>query len=264
VYLVLSIVALVVKLSRFPTFLQTLIHINHILRINHINPTFPTLLTLLTFPTLIPHFLHINKKSLFLAFMTRLSLVSLFFVLLFACRPKEYTPKPPGYFRIDTPATHRYQLFDRPGFPYSFEYPVYGSIEQDTISDAKKERHPFWINVTFPKLGGAINITYKEISAAEPLSKMSEDSWRLSFVHHEKADFMYTKDFYSPSGVTSQLYYVGGNTASCYQFVANDSTKHFMRGALYFDVTPNADSLKPATDFLEKDIEHLLMTLKWK
>jgi hypothetical protein len=37
-----------------------------------------------------------------------------------------------------------------------------------------------------------------------------------------------------------------------------------MRGALYFDTTPNADSLKPATDFLVQDIVHLLTTLRFK
>jgi gliding motility-associated lipoprotein GldD len=57
---------------------------------------------------------------------------------------------------------------------------------------------------------------------------------------------------------------VGGNTASRYQFAATDSTQHFLRGALYFDVTPNVDSLKPVTDFLLKDIKHMMNTLRWK
>ena len=196
--------------------------------------------------------------------MNRLIVVFLFFTVLVSCRPKEYTPKPSGYFKIDTPAEHRYQLFGRPGFPYSFEYPVYAVIESDTLSSKDKTKNPYWINVTFPGLGGMINITYKEISASEPLSKMLEDSWDLSFVHHEKADTIGAKEFENPNNVSSLLYVVGGNTASAYQFVSSDSTKHFMRGALYFDVSPNADSLKPATDFLEKDIEHLMMTLKWK
>jgi hypothetical protein len=59
------------------------------------------------------------------------------------------------------------------------------------------------------------------------------------------------------------LYTVGGNSASRYQFAATDSVKHFLRGALYFDVTPNADSLQPVTDFLLKDIQHMLLTLQW-
>jgi hypothetical protein len=36
-----------------------------------------------------------------------------------------------------------------------------------------------------------------------------------------------------------------------------------LRGALYFDVTPNADSLRPINEFLKVDMEHMLETLKW-
>ena len=181
-----------------------------------------------------------------------------------SCRPVVNPPKPPGYYRIDTPASHQYQVFDRPGFPYSFEYPVYAVIENDTDALQQKEKHPYWININFPSLGCVINLTYKEISAGQPLSKLVKDSWDLSFVHHEKADYMDTKIVDNPYGATSLLYVVGGNTASRYQFVASDSVKHFLRGALYFDVTPNADSLKPATDFVEQDIAHMLRTLKWR
>jgi gliding motility-associated lipoprotein GldD len=61
------------------------------------------------------------------------------------------------------------------------------------------------------------------------------------------------------------VYYdVGGNAASAVQFFATDSNKHYLRGALYFNVTPNADSLQPMVEFLSKDIEHLIKTLRWK
>ena len=189
-----------------------------------------------------------------------------FLLLLFisSCRPDVFPPKPPGYFRIDTPASHEYQVFDKPGFPYSFEYPVYSNIQNDTVFQGEHAQNPYWININIPCLNGVINITYKEISAKQPLSKLVEDAWGLSFFHHEKADYIEPKEFNNGYGASGILYVVGGNTASHYQFTATDSTKHFIRGALYFDVTPNADSLKPANDFLEKDIEHLLKTIRWK
>jgi len=43
-----------------------------------------------------------------------------------------------------------------------------------------------------------------------------------------------------------------------------DSVKNFIRGALYFSSTPNADSLKPVQEFLQKDMEHLINTFRWK
>ncbi|MFI5196087.1 MAG: hypothetical protein ACHQD8_03285 [Chitinophagales bacterium] len=184
-------------------------------------------------------------------------------LLVMSCRPTVFPPKPEGYFHIDTPSAHQYRLFDSPGFPYSFEYPVYSTVENDTVFKKEKADNPYWININFPSLGGVINITYKEINAKQTLPKLVQDAWDMSFFHHEKAEYMNEKELSVP-GKYVLLYTVGGNTASRYQFTVTDSVKHFMRGALYFDVTPNADSLKPATDFIEQDIKHILMTLKWR
>ena len=60
------------------------------------------------------------------------------------------------------------------------------------------------------------------------------------------------------------IYDIGGNAASSIQFYATDSTKHFIRGALYFNVAPQPDSLAPVIQYLRKDIVRLLTTLKWK
>jgi gliding motility-associated lipoprotein GldD len=188
---------------------------------------------------------------------------SLFFLFIASCRPPVYTPKPPGYYLIDTPANHEYRLFNREGFPYSFEYPIYSDIENDTVFQGSKEKNPYWINIYFPKLGGVINITYREISDQHPFNKLVQDAYGLSFFHHEKADYIDEHPFIV-NGISCTIYTVGGNAATRYQFTATDSVKHFMRGALYFDTQPNADSLKPATEFLVQDIVHLLTTLRFK
>ncbi len=60
------------------------------------------------------------------------------------------------------------------------------------------------------------------------------------------------------------FYELAGNTATANQFFLTDSTKHFLRGALYFDATPTADSLGIVNDIIKKDLQHLINTLKWK
>jgi len=57
---------------------------------------------------------------------------------------------------------------------------------------------------------------------------------------------------------------VGGNAATGKQFFVTDTAKHFLRGALYFDATPNEDSLNIVYDFLQQDMQHLINTVKWK
>ena len=196
--------------------------------------------------------------------MSRYIAIILAVLFIASCRPPVYPPKPAGYFRIDTPATHKYQLFNRQGFPYTFEYPVYGVIQNDTTFRGKnKADNPFWINIYFQSLNAVINVTYKEFSTHGQFDSLVSDAYGLSFFHHEKADYIDEKPFQTPYS-TGVLYTVGGNSASRYQFTVYDSVKHFIRGALYFDVTPNADSLKPATDFLENDIEHMLATIQWR
>ncbi len=184
-------------------------------------------------------------------------------VLFAACRPETYIPKPRGYARIDTPE-HAYQRFERPGFPYSFEYPVYGVISKDTVMAGMKPDNPFWININFPGLGGTVYLSYKAIDPAHPLEKLLDDAHEMSYFHTKRADYINAPPFHTPNNVHGVLYTVGGNAASSYQFFATDSGAHFLRGSLYFNTTPNADSLKPVTDFLHTDIQHLLQTLTWR
>ncbi len=190
-------------------------------------------------------------------------LFSLFVILLSACTPETYAPKPAGYFLIDTPQ-HAYRAFNKPEYPYYFEYPVYANIIRDTSFFGEKPENPYWINITFPSIGGTLYISYKEISAKQPLGKLLEDAHQMSFYHSKKADYIDDNKFRNPNGVSGVLYNIGGDAASACQFIATDSVKHFLRGALYFDVTPNADSLKPLNDFLKADIMRMLYTLKWQ
>lgn len=181
---------------------------------------------------------------------------------LASCRPAVPVPKPRGYFRIDLPQ-HAYKTFDSTGFPFRFEYPVYGTITQD-LQLNKEERSPYWLNVEFKDMGAAIYISYKSITPQEPLSKLVEESYRLSYAHDIRADYIKTPEFRTGNGLTGVFYSVGGNAASTYQFYVTDNEKNFLRGSLYFNTTPNADSLRPATEFLKKDMEHLVETIQFK
>src|SRR6266702_3100925 len=70
-----------------------------------------------------------------------------------------YIPKRRGYYKIDFPP-HQYQVFDRPGFPYRFEYPVYATITQDSTYFSDQPENPYWINVEFPQFQGKVYISY--------------------------------------------------------------------------------------------------------
>ena len=179
---------------------------------------------------------------------------------MIACN-SDYTPKPRGYFRIDFPA-HAYQLFDSPGFPYSFEYPVYGNILRDTAFFGDKPENPYWINVDFPRFHARIYISYKKVEGN--YDKLRDDAYKMTYKHTYKASSIEDSLISTPLGIHGIFFNVGGNAATAKQFFVSDSTKHFLRGALYFDTTPNSDSLSIVNNFLEEDMFHLINTLRWK
>ncbi|MDY0344177.1 MAG: gliding motility lipoprotein GldD [Lentimicrobium sp.] len=178
-------------------------------------------------------------------------------LMLMACGSSP-VPKPSGYMRIDLPE-HQYIQLDSI-YPYSFEYPTYATIS----SDEHAKNQPYWINIDFNKFKGRLHLSYKEID--NNLSTYAEDAHSLVMKHIPKASAINEIRLdNSANNVHGLIYDIqGSGAASPYQFFATDSTRHFLRGALYFSVLPNNDSLQPVIDFVKKDIDHLLETLRWK
>ena len=178
-------------------------------------------------------------------------------VLATACTT-DYSPKPRGYFRIDLPEKE-YILFDST-FPYTFEYPAYAEIVRDKMA----HNEPYWINIDFPRFNGRIHLSYKVVD--NNLLSYLEDSRTFVMKHIPKASAIEDSVILRRDDrVFGLIYEIDGiGVASPSQFFATDSSRHFLRGALYFNHVPNNDSLAPVIEFLRDDIQHLLATLQWK
>jgi len=183
-----------------------------------------------------------------------------FFLFLFACN-SPYVPKPTGYFNIDFPKKS-YQTFSEPGFPYTFEYPNYAKIIRDSSFFGDTPENPWWINVEFPQFKGRVYVSYKEIGQNK-LDKLLNDAYNLTNKQSVKASAINDSLISTQNGIHGTYFKVSGDVATANQFFLTDSTRHFLRGALYFDSTPNQDSLKPVNDFLVQDLMHLISTFKW-
>lgn len=194
-------------------------------------------------------------------FLTALGIGCIITVLL-SCN-SNYTTKPRGYFKIDLPARHEYRAFDKPGYPYSFEYPVYANVVQDSTFFEAKPENPYWINIDFPRYNARIYISYKDIGA-NTFEKLRDDAFKMTFKHTYKASSIDPTPIHTPNGIGGVFFDVGGDAATAHQFFVTDTTRHFLRGALYFEAPPNADSLKPVNDFLMEDMIHLVNTFRWK
>jgi gliding motility-associated lipoprotein GldD len=175
----------------------------------------------------------------------------------------DYTPKPRGYFKIDLPKKE-YRIFNQAGYPYTFEYPVYGNVIKDSLFFDQHPENPYWINIDFPTFNGRIYLSYKEIGKNK-FDSLVADAFTMSYKQHTyKASAIQSEEFSTANGSGGVYFTLKGNTATGNQFFVTDSSKHFLRGALYFAATPNADSIQPVNDFLKKDLWHLINTLKWR
>lgn len=172
-----------------------------------------------------------------------------------------YTPKPRGYFKIDFPEK-KYQLFEQDGYPYSFEYPIYATIVKDSTFFGEATENPWWINVDFPQFKSRIYVSYKEIGKNK-FDTLIKHAFSLTGKHTSKASSIDDSLLVTPNHIHGVFFTVGGDVATANQFFLSDTVKHFLRGALYFDATPNADSLGIVNDFLLADMKHMINTFKW-
>ena len=166
-------------------------------------------------------------------------------------------PKPHAYFRLTLPEK-KYVKYDSI-YPFTFEIPEYSKMEIRKSPDGKTG----WLNLNFPSLNGTINFTYKKVNG--DIEENLQETYNYVNKHQVKAsgieDKLVSKDSDKVYGL---IYEIGGNAASSIQFFLTDSTKNFIRGALYFNVAPNTDSISPVVDFVRQDIYHLIATFKWK
>ena len=166
-------------------------------------------------------------------------------------------PRPRGYFRIALPEKE-YVKFDNDSFPYLFDYANVANIERKPTKD-----EPYWIDVVYPRLNARIYCSYKHVDGN--FKEVNEDARSFVYKHTIKADDITEQPYQDDSAkVYVLLYELKGNTASAIQFVATDSVKHFFRGALYFDNTPNQDSVAPVREYIREDIIRLLESLRWR
>jgi gliding motility-associated lipoprotein GldD len=182
----------------------------------------------------------------------------LLIVLSMSCH-SEYMPKPKGYNRLIMPR-HAYQPLPD-SLPYSFEYSRHATILKDSSWIAER----YWIDIYYPGFEASIQVSYKPVKNDITLLKQYlSTAYRLTAKHQVKAYAIDEAIVQLDNGKTAVLAALSGEVPSQHQFFTTDSTKHFLRGALYFNTATQNDSLAPAIAYLQDDIMHMLNTLRWR
>jgi len=157
-----------------------------------------------------------------------------------------------------------YQAYESAECPFRFQYPSYSSIKKDEKFFKAPTENDCWMDIQLEPFNGSIHVSFKEINEENALPELIEDMHKLTAKHVVKADFIEDFVIQTENEVGGMLFEVGGDAASAIQFFLTDSTTHFLRGALYFKSTPNADSLSPILDFVRDDLNYLIDSFEWK
>jgi gliding motility-associated lipoprotein GldD len=192
--------------------------------------------------------------------MMRNFLIALFLIAsLFSSCGSDYTPKPRGYFKIDLP-DNKYQNYSS-NCPFTFDFSIYSTV----LPDKNGEANPCWMDIYYPQFNGRVHLSYQSFSNRRQFDALVEDARTFAFKHTVKATAIDEAIISYPEKKVYGIYYsIDGNTASSVQFFLTDSTKNYLRGALYFNEQPRLDSIQPALDFIKKDIDHMIKTFKWQ
>lgn len=173
-------------------------------------------------------------------------------LLLFSACSDDYSPKPIGYFRISL-EDKGYELF-KSDCSFQFMRPKSAKINEGTQN--------CWYNLKYPNHNATLHLTYKQLNSNLP--QLIDESYKLAYDHSIKSDGISEKVYMNENTrVYGVMYDIHGNSASNLQFFATDSVNHFLRGSLYFNCIPNADSLQPVKDYIKRDLQTMMESLIW-
>jgi gliding motility-associated lipoprotein GldD len=181
-------------------------------------------------------------------------------VYIISCSSNDnYVPKPHAYPKLALPPK-RYFQFESKDCPFSFQIPRYSIMLPDENSKGKH-----WYNLHFPTLNATLHFTYYEFKNWKDFDTLVSDSRSLVNKHLQRAEDILEEPVTNLNPkVPGLIFHIQGNTATNLNFFTTDSSKHFLRGALYFNKQTQADSIYPVFKFLEQDVNEILKTFVWK
>lgn len=176
------------------------------------------------------------------------------FILLYSCQD-QIQPKQNAFLALNYPEAN-YKLLQS---NCSFEF----EMNQNARISKGKYLDSCSFNIVYPELNATIFFTYKPVT--NNLNALLIDAQKLPLKHTIKADAI-EADVYTNrlANTYGNFYEVEGDAASQAQFYLTDSLKHFVTGSIYFETTPNYDSILPAAAYMKQDLKHMVETMRWR
>lgn len=186
--------------------------------------------------------------------MNRLSFIFIITILIVTGCTDDPVPKPHGYPRLDIPEKG-YSSWKN-SCPFQFKKPQAASIEYPSKDSC-------FFNISYPMLNAKVHCSYIPVNGH--LKEIIDQEYKLREKHNQFSTSVQERVYHDDKEkVNALLFNISGTQAATpLQFFITDSVNHFFRGTLYFNTSPNNDSLAPAINFIRADIDTLVETFKW-
>jgi len=178
-------------------------------------------------------------------------MVLLMVFIIASCSNEPIYPRPKAFLYLSYQKA-QYSLFENDY--YTLPVPTKAQILNKTSKS---------IELFYPELNASVYINYTPVTLS--LEEMVRGIEKKLSEHQKNATaivaYPYEEVRDSKVGV---LYEIKGNAASAAQFYVTDKKRHFLNGALYFNIKPNYDSIYPAAQYIIKDLREMISKVSWK
>jgi gliding motility-associated lipoprotein GldD len=176
------------------------------------------------------------------------------FVLASCADDELLIPRPIANLRVEFPE-RQYKTLEL-DCPYQIDVASYMA---STSPDAEFPCHQ---DISLGQFNGTLHLSYVPIDnnlvglIGYSIDKVREHQVKASAIQDSMI-------FFPAQKVYGTFYEFYGNAATPFQFHYTDSVNHFVRGTVYFNATPNFDSIYPVLQYIKTDLIHLIGSNKW-
>ncbi len=183
-------------------------------------------------------------------------------VVISACGGEDsYVPKPRIFPKIEL-IEKQYSSVTSDDLHSTFELPQYAVIKQDSQTGIPR---PGWANVLYHPYDATLHLTHYSFKNWALYDSLVQDTRKLVYKHLQRAEDIIEEPVSAyGSKHWGLVYRIKGNTATNLNFFITDSSRNFVRGALYFNHATNPDSIAPVYDYIEQDIFQMIKTFTWR
>lgn len=189
-----------------------------------------------------------------------LSVLLLGLFMFSGCSPDVPQPKPMGYPIISLPEPAGKTI--RNSGPFEFEIARFAQIRPST--EQPEFPGSIWLNLDYPEFKSTIYLTYRPVE--QNLAELVDAAHQQVYQGHvTMAQGIEEEPIEQVQHqVYGRMFHLLGPVATPIQFYLTDSTRHFLRGSLYFNYAANYDSIAPILGFLNEDLHRMFNTIKWQ